>query len=298
MHHFKILKHISVSAFRYFILVGLSFLILYPIAVTFMISVMNTSDFSNSAVRYISMAPSFVNYETVINFLQYWKMLSSSTVLCVSLCLLEVASSLLIAYGFARFNFKGSSILFGCVILTLLVPSSIYFTPLYLSLQSYGPFGWNLLETQLPLYLFSACALGPKNGLIIYIFRQFFKGYPKELEEAAAIDGAGTFKIFTKIMLPGSVSVSVTAFMLTFVFHWTDPTYTEIFLPDMQYIWTKLSTISSDMVAMAGVAQDDFYYRAILKNTAIILYVLPILILFLFGKRCLVDSVETTGLVG
>lgn len=294
----KTLRSAGVNLFRYFILTGLAFLILYPLFVTVMISLMQTSDFSNSAVRYIPTSLEFENYETAAIFLQYGRTVAESLLLCFSLCLLEMISCMLVAYGFARFKFKGRGILFGCVILTLLVPSSIYFTPLYLSLQDYGPFHWNLIGTPLPLFLMSMCSLGVKNGLVIYILRQHFKSYPKELEEAAMIDGAGAFKVFLKIMLPGAMTIAVTCFLLIFVFRWTDPTITQVFLPDKEYIWTKLSMIDSNMSIMTGIDGDDRYFRSILKNTSIVLYCLPLVVLFIACKRSLIESVETTGLVG
>lgn len=294
----KYLKNTAVYALRYFILTGLSFLILYPIFVTFVISVMQTSDFQNSAVRYISLNPTFENYKAVSILLQYGKTLAESLALNIPLCLIEIFSCMLVAYGFARFNFRGNKLLFGCVISTLLVPGSIYFVPFYFQMQNYGPFGWNFLGTPVPLFLMSVCALGVKNGLVIYILRQHFKAYPKELEEAAQIDGANSFKIFTRIMIPGAVSIAVTCFLFIFVFRWTDPTYTQIFMPDKQYLWTRVANITNDMGIMAGVAGDDHYIRAIYKNAGIILYVIPLVVLFAFSKRSLVESVETTGIVG
>ena len=294
----KQLKNVPSALFRYFILIGLSFLILYPIFVTVMISLMQTSDFTNSAVRYLSLSPTLENYKTVAIFLQYGQTLLRSLALNIPLCLLEIVSCMLVAYGFARFKFKGNGILFGCVIMTLLIPSSIYFTPFYLSLQDYGPFHWNLLGTPLPLFLMSVCALGVKNGLVIYILRQHFKAYPKELEEAAEIDGAGSFRVFASIMLPGAMSIAATCFLFIFVFRWTDPTYTDIFLLDTEFIWTRLSNIQTDMSLLPGVEQSDFYFRSILKNTSIVLYAIPLVVLFIFTKRSLVESVETSGLVG
>lgn len=294
----KQLKNVPSALFRYFILIGLSFLILYPIFVTVMISLMQTSDFTNSAVRYLSLSPTLENYKTAAIFLQYWQTLLRSLALNIPLCLLEIVSCMLVAYGFARFKFKGNGILFGCVIMTLLIPSSIYFTPFYLSLQDYGPFHWNLLGTPLPLFLMSVCALGVKNGLVIYILRQHFKAYPKELEEAVEIDGAGSFRVFVSIMLPGAMSIAATCFLFIFVFRWTDPTHTNIFLPDTEFIWTRLSNIQTDMSLLPGVEQSDFYFRSILKNTSIVLYAIPLVVLFIFTKRSLVESVETSGLVG
>ena len=102
----KQLKNVPSALFRYFILIGLSFLILYPIFVTVMISLMQTSDFTNSAVRYLSLSPTLENYKTAAIFLQYGQTLLRSLALNIPLCLLEIVSCMLVAYGFARLNLR------------------------------------------------------------------------------------------------------------------------------------------------------------------------------------------------
>ena len=104
--------------------------------------------------------------------------------------------------------------------------------------------------------------------------------------------------MFWRIMLPGAVSVMATCFVLIFVWKWTDPTYTTVFMPDQEFIWTKLASIEGNMSLLPGVDKDDVYYRAILQNASLVLYLIPVLIVFVLGKRFLVESVETTGLVG
>lgn len=288
---------ITGNTFRYLILTGLSFLIIYPLAITLLISFMQSSDIYDTAVRFIPKNPTLKNYEDVLIFLDYWKTLGSSLLLNISLCIVEMIACLFISYGFARFNFPFSKLLFGCVILTLLIPCNIYFAPLYFQLQDYGPFGWNLLSTPLPMFLLSATGVGLKDGLVIYIMTQSFKGYPKELEEAAAVDGAGALRVFTRIMLPGAVAVFFTCFMFAFVWKWTDPTYSEIFFPNTEFLWSKLATIDQQF-ELADTLRNDYYYRAILRNASVVLFILPLMVLFMFSKRFLVESIETTGLVG
>lgn len=285
------------SSFRYFILIGLSFLIIYPLIITLLISLMQSSDIYDMAIRFIPKSPSLDNFKVAAIFLDYGKTLGESLLLNVTLCVIEIVACLFIAYGFARFKFPFHNLLFGCVIATLLIPYSIYFAPLYFQLQDYGPFGWNLLSTPLPMFLLSATGVGLKDGLIIYIMRQSFKGYPKELEEAAAVDGAGTLRVFVNIMLPGAMAVAFTCFMFIFVWKWTDPTYSEVFFPDTEFIWTKLATIDHKFEVTAAL-RNDRYYRAILKNASVVLFITPLVVLFMFTKRFLVESIETTGLVG
>ncbi len=293
----KFKPQILVKGFRYLILIGLSFLILYPLLVTLLISVMNSTDFYDSSVRFITKDLTLDNYKNVLTLIDYFKSLGSTLLLNIPLCILEIFSCLLVAYGFARFDFKGRNILFGCVIATLLIPTQAYFAPLYISLQSWGPFKWDLLSTPLPMFLLSITAIGLKDGLIIYVMRQHFKGYPKALEEAALIDGADTFKVFTRIMLPGAITIIMTSFLLIFVWKWTDPTYYEIFFPETEFLSIKMSSLDG-LFEVTESIRGDYYYRGILRNTAMVLYMLPLLIAFMFTKRYIVESIETTGLVG
>jgi len=288
----------TTSTLRYVFLIGLSFIILYPIIITFLISFMNPSDIYDSAVRFIPKEFSLKNYEYTSIVLEYGKNIFSSIFFNFVLCFIEVFACLFVAYGFARFNFRGKNILFAAVLLTLLVPGNIYFMPLYLQLQDYGPFHWNLIGSSIPLYFMSLTCIGFRDGLIIYILRQSLKAYPKALEEAAEIDGAGTLKILLKIMLPGAMPVMATSLMFTFVWKWTDPTYTELFLPNKEYIWVKMGTIDNVLQLLPSAVRTDNYYIAILRNTATVLYIIPLIVIFFIFKRFLVESVETTGLVG
>lgn len=292
----KISKKITVRTFQYLILVGLSFIIIYPLVVSLLISVMDKSDLYNSATRFIAQSPTLKNYTYSIKFLDYWTVLLKSLGFDALLCALEISSCLLVAYGFARFDFPFKNLLFGCVILTLLVPSAIYFTPLYLNLADYGPFHWDLSDSPMVIFFFSVTAVGAKDGLLIYIMRQHFKAYPVALEEAAYVDGANSFKVFLKIMLPGAVSVAVTSFMLDFVWKWTDTFITDTFLPERKFLWAMIRSVNVQFEMLPE--HNDLYLRAILQNACLILFVAPLIILFMFTKRFLVDSIETTGLVG
>lgn len=297
--HSKLTKRtriFAVNAFRYLILGGLSFLILYPLIITILISVMRSSDAYDASVRFFSTDPTLENYKNSIIFLDYGATSLKSLLFNILLSGVEVICCLFVAYGFARFDFPFKNLFFGFSMITLLVPYHIYFTPLYISFRNYGPLGWNLLKTPLPMFLLSATGIALKDGLIIYIMRQSFKAYPKEIEEAATVDGAGVMKVFTRIMLPGSLAVSMTCFMFSFVWKWTDPTFTDVFFPNTEFMWTMMANIEAKFNLLPEYG--DVYYRALLKNSSAVLFMIPLLILFLICKRFLVESIETTGLVG
>ena len=134
---------------------------------------------------------------------------------------LQLAISCLVGYGFARFKFKGRNILFFIVILSLIVPAQTILIPLYFRFSSIG-----LLNTIWPVVILSACGIGLKNGLYIYLMRQFFRGMPRELEQSAYIDGAGPLRAFVQIILPNAFNMMITVFLFSFTWQWTCLLYT------------------------------------------------------------------------
>ena len=126
--------------------------------------------------------------------------------------------------------------------------------------------------------------------------RQFFKGIPDELEESAYLDGYGVFKTFFKIIIPLSVTMMITVFMFSFCWQWTDNFYTEMFytttgdllLPDIVKIPKSLKTT---------YAAKDLYEAAI-RNTSGILIIAPLIVLYLFGQKYIVQGIERSGITG
>ena len=88
----------------------------------------------------------------------------------------------------------------------------------------------HLLNSYWPFFLLSATGMGIKNGIFIYLFNQFFGGMPKEIEDAAMVDGAGSFKIFCKVMLPNAVTIIVTVLLFSVVWQYNDIMYSQLFL--------------------------------------------------------------------
>ena len=145
----------------------------------------------------------------------------------------------------------------------------------------------------LPFIILSCTGMAFKNGIYIFLLRQFYKGIPEELEEAAFIDGCSTFKTFFKIVLPVSVPMMVTVFLLSFCWQWTDTFYTNLFLKSDAVLSTAIFSIS-------GIQQQGSgnFYETVIINTAVILAILPLVILYLFGQRKLIAGIERSGVTG
>jgi len=156
---------------------------------------------------------------------------------------------------------------------------------------------FNLINTEMPLYLLSLTGLAFKNGLYIFIFRQFYKGVPDELEEAAYIDGTGVFKTFFQIILPLSFQMMTTIFMFSFSWQWTDTFYTS-----PPFFTTSGVTLLTDIVKVPSSLKIDFaastLWESAIQNTCGLLVILPLFIIFMFAQRAFVEGIERSGIVG
>jgi multiple sugar transport system permease protein len=210
-----------------------------------------------------------------------------------------------VGYGFARFRFRERGILFALVIFTIIVPPQVISLPQYLFFLNFDILGiftallggtLNFNNSVAPFILPAMFGQGLKTGLFIYIFRQFYRGMPMELEEAGYIDGCGIVRTYLQIMVPLAVPAFVTVGMLSFVWHWS-----EVF-NQAQYIMES-PTLSMRLIGVVGLitrsAQvTDLSYVTPTKYAGVALVILPLIIIYLIGQRFFVQSVERSGIVG
>ena len=314
--------------FRMVLLVGISYVVLFPFISKIAGSFMSPEDFVDVTVRLIPKNFTLDIYKAVLFELDYWEAFTNTMIISLICALLQTFICCLIGYGLAKFRFKGNSLIMMLVILTMIVPHQTlqlsmfmgfrYFDILgILSFLSGGasvgfmPDSFNellagiqilklddnalaLTNTYWPLAILSATGLAFKNGLYIFMLRQFFTGVPDALEESAYIDGSGVFRTFFTIILPLSIPMMVTVFLFAFCWQWTDDFYTELFfttskivlMPDVVEIPTSLKT---------DYAGQNMYYTAI-RNTCGICIILPLVILYCFGQNFLVQGIERSGL--
>ena len=288
---------------RFVLLVGLSFMILYPVFVKFSASLKSTADMMDSTVVFIPKNPTLQNYKIVLNSVNYTLTLLMTVLFCLVQSLLQLASCSLVAYGIARFKFKGHKLLFGMAVLTLIIPPQIILLPLYIRFHFFGITnifqfsgifsGVDLINTYWPFLLLSGTALGFKNGLYIYLLRQHFKNMPMALEEAAYIDGCGPFRTFLRIMLPGSVPMLVTVFLFSFVWQWNETVYSGIFFPEIPTLANKLYGM-----VFTTMGAGTTLMSAVLESPKFFLLITPIVILYLFTQKLFVQSISRSGIVG
>jgi len=303
------------SFVRFVLVTGISFIILYPIFMKISIAFKDKIDIYNSTVVWIPQNWTLENFQLVFKVMDYPKVMTSSILVSGAVMILQAASCALAGYGFAKLRFWGSGVLFALVIFTILVPPQTIMIPTYMIFKEFDLFGIislikgkpiSLIDTYWPFFLTAVTGAGLKTGLYVYIFRQFFRGLPREIEEAALVDGAGVFKTFTRIMLPNAIPALVTVMLFSFVWQWNDTYYTSLFLNNANLISIKLQTVGASITSYLQIAagvtantgQADPFYLSMLINTCMLLTIAPLIILYLFVQRHFVESVERTGLVG
>ena len=272
---------------RAVIILGLCYVILYPFFVKTVTAFMPYQDLLDPTVRFIPKHFTLDNLRTVFSRLDYGQTLNTS-LLSVGTALLTTMISSFVAYGFARYAFKGNGLLFAGVILTLIVPPQTIIIPLFLRFRFFAGF-LNLLDTPLPIVILSLTGLSLKNGLFIFMLRQFYKNLPHELEEAAWLDGCGAMDTYFRVMLPSARTLLITVFLLSLSWNWTDTLYAPLFLPGVQ--------LFANMVGMSASGESPIM-AGIMQNLGALLAVLPLALIYIVLQKFFVPSVERAGIVG
>lgn len=302
--------------FRLVLLIGISYVILFPFFAKISGSFMSREDFVDVTVKLIPKYPTLDTYRAIIQENDYFTALLNTTILSVLCGIIQTFMCCVIGYGLAKFKFKGSKLIFFLVIFTMVVPHRTLQLSMFMKFRYFDILGifnllgggvfeglkvlpftsLNLNNTYWPLALLSIGGLAFKNGLYIFMMRQFFRGVPDELEESAYIDGSGTFRTFIQIILPLSVPMMITIFLFAFSWQWTDNFYTTIF-------FTKASMVLMPDIIAIPKTLDTAYaaqnlYESAIRNTCGLLILAPLLIIYIFMQRFLIGGIERSGIVG
>lgn len=193
-----------------------------------------------------------------------------------------VVSSALVAYGFSRFNFFGKKFLFGVLLVSMMLPAQVLMIPQYIWYQQL-----NWVGSYLPLIV--PCFFATQ-GFFVYLMVNFIDGIPKDLDEAAKIDGCSYYTIFFRIILPLMVPALITACIFSFMWKWDD------FLSSLLYLnKTTMYTVSLALQLFTDPNTSSNYGEVFAMST---LSLVPSLLLFIFFQKYMVEGISTTGLKG
>lgn len=300
------IKKFALTILQIAIIVGVSYVILSPVIGMFVNSISSDKDAMNPMVFVFPEYPTLEKYKLAIQRMDYFPTIAKNIVYVVSLTLIQVLICSMVGYGFARFEFPFKKLLFGCVVVMIVIPAYTIKLPLYVTFKNFDPLGIvsaikgssiNLMSTPVPMYIMTLLGCGVRSGLYIYIFNQFFRGLPKEIEEAAFVDGAGMWYTYFRIMLKNASPAVITVTVFSLVWQFNDSFYSNLFLisPDI-VISKKISTLASVIAnedKILNVTLQELYLHA-----GIILVLLPIVLIYLLLQRYFIEGVERSGIVG
>ena len=316
------LKKVVWYLFRLALLLGIAYVILLPFISKISDSFKEFQDFADQTVNLVPKHYTLNTYIEIFND-RYVPALANTLMLSAGCAVIQTFVCCLIGYGFAKFKFKGSKILFMLVMLTMIIPHQtlnlsmashfLHFDitdPISVLFGGKGIFelfgqagGIDMLNTYFPFIILSIFGLGFKNGLYIFLFRQFFRGVPDELEESAYIDGSGPFKTFFKIILPLSTPMLITVFLFSFSWQWMDTFYSGLFIESgtgaelLSNIVDKApSALEKLMASGNNTVEVSGKISAGIRGTTGIMIIMPLVIVYVFCQKFLVQGIERSGL--
>lgn len=284
----KISKHF-INLLIYFLLTEFVFVFVFPYIFMILNSLKYDFELRDLSKEWILTHPNFHNYSEAIRMIKYWFTLKNNLIVVLFSTLGHVLSCAFVAYGFARFKFRGRNIMFAFAMLSLIVPPQLLIMPFYIL---YSRLGW--MGSFLPIIVPSFFGFGLKGGLFIFIFRQFYKSLPIAYEEAARMEGCGPIKVFWNIILPMSRTSILVAAILSTVWHWNDYFEPQVYLKGTNMLLSQMLPVLNDM---------NFTYQA--GNGAMInpmalagcfLITLPLLVIYFIFQKQFIQGIEFTGL--
>lgn len=297
----------SVGIVRGVFLAGMCFVVLYPFVSKICFSVMTVKDVFNPNITLLPTEFTVKNYRVAAKLLDYWKTFMNTALLSLTTSLAQLLSALMVGYGFARYRFRGRGLLFTTVVIAMVIPPDFLLLSRFFQFRFFDFFGIigmitgktpSLIDTYLPFLLLGITCTGLKNGLYIFMLRQFFLGFPKVIEEAAYVDGAGPIKTFIHIILPSSITMAVTVFLFSFVWQWNDSIYSPVFTNNLKLFSTQTALLNSQQAAVLLGTSSTSVAGSLIVNAGVVIIFIPVIILYSFCQKFFVQSIERSGIVG
>jgi len=318
----KHVKNVLVMLFRYIILISLGFVIITPLWTLAKDALTDPAVLATKGSVWIPSKVSTIFFEMALSkaVMNFAPSVLYTIGITAAITFLQIVSCGLAAYAFARLKFKGSGLLFGLVIFTIIVPGDSINLALYSTFKNFDLFGLipllnggksiSLLDQPASLFVMAACGQGVKTGLYIYLLRQGIKGLPYSIEEAAFVDGAGFLRTFFQIVVPSASGSILTASVLGFLWNYTDTYYSSLLAKSnydlaQRYVgvqanirWPINSATQTNTRWITAVNADNPFVQNATASACSLLVVLPLLVMYLFVQKRFVQGVARSGLGG
>lgn len=307
-------KGVLISLFRFLLLIAIGYVILYPLLYMISNAVRTGQSYYDPSITWITTKITYTNFLYAIRAMNFGKAFLNTVFYELIAAILQLASCAIVAYGFARFEFKEKKILLAILFLTILLPTQATMLPTYVNyshLDFLGILGkiyeWtgtdlrpSIINTPLVFYLPAFLGVGLRSGIIVFIYIQFFKGFPHELEEAAWIDGCGPIKTFIRIVIPSSAVVIFTNLIFSVIWHWNDYFSAAMYLKDREHftLAVQLGELSNSLELLRFNLKASSPETGSILMAGCLLYVLPVLIMYLCLQTKFVKSIDRVGITG
>ena len=302
-------KEITIAVVRALLMFGLCFMIIQPMITRLMMSVMEERDLYDSTIVLLPRHVTMDNYRIVADLTDFPGSMLNTLWISIVSSICQVVAATLVSYGFARFEFPLKKFWFACVVVLIIIPPQTIQTALYTTFSDFDILGifkatrgssLNLRSSMVPYILMSLTCMGLKNGLFIYMLRQYFKNVPESLEEAAYVDGCGTMHTFVRIMLPDAMPTIASCFLFSFVWQWTDLFYARNFLTGYPTYAVRMSTMVSRMARYFATGTEQAVVvpngrQLQLISIAVLFCSIPLIILYIFTQKTFTQSLVMTG---
>lgn len=283
-------KKVSKNVVWYLLAILIAVITVFPLVWTIATSLKPDSDIYKNSLSLIGSALTFDHYETVFSTTPFARYLVNSLLLATGGVLTNLFFGSLAGYAFAKLRFKGKKVIFSVFLASMMIPAVITMIPSFLVLKNFplvggndifGQGGMGLINTYWAILL-----PGAVGAFAIFFMKQFFEGLPDELAEAARIDGCSEFQIFWKIYFPLARTPLATLGIMTFQSGWNS------------FMWPLIVLNSQEMMTVqVGLASFQYNYStnygALMAGTVVA--TIPVLIIFIFAQRYMVDGVAFTG---
>lgn len=279
--------------FLYLILIDTAFIYIKPILYMVTTMIKDAGSLLDPSIVWVPRSVFGGHLEEAFRLLKYPSGFTISLMVSLSVAALQILTCSIAGYAFARLDFPFKRFWLACLIFTFVIPPQVTILP---SILLFKEFGW--INTYFPMIIPAFFGHGLKGALFVIIFRQFFSTLPKELEEAARMDGASIFRLFFRVMLPVSTSAIIVVFLFSFVWNWNDFYYPSMFMFGAKDVplSISLSRLAAAMTAEAAESGPSMFAEPI-KMAASFLIIMPVLAVYSFTQRWFVEGVERTGLV-
>lgn len=272
-------RHVIAQVLTYILLIIMTIIIIFPLLIVLITSFTPNKLTQTWPPKVIPSSFTLDNYTSLFQRMPIGKQLLNTVIFAGTVTVFSVFFDSLAAYGLSRIDFKGRGFLLGILIATMMIPGMALLIPVYKLLASMGLVNsyWGIIIPR----------LADVGG--IFLMRQFFISLPKDLDNAARIDGAGEFRIFAQIILPNAKSSVLVVAMFNFMGNWND-----LLWPLIMTSRPETRTITAGLAMLTGHGSSVTPYGVVMAGALI--SALPLLIIFFFIQKSFVQGIAMTGI--